>query len=193
MIAAQLETIIKQRRTHYAFDFTEQPVAETLVHQVVSSGLWAPTHKMTQPWKFVLLEGAHAAELGSYMAEYYRKIYSEEEYPTERYEETKTYPLKGTLIAIIMEPGKRAQLPEWEEVAAVSCAVQNMWLTTTVLGLGGYWDTGAATLAYLKEALSLSENEKCLGLFYLGHLKEELPTVNRKRKPLSKKLSRHKR
>lgn len=35
------------------------------------------------------------------------------------------------------KPGKA--MPEWEETAAVSCAVQNMWLMATALGLAGYW------------------------------------------------------
>ena len=33
-------------------------------------------------------------------------------------------------------------MPEWEETAAVACAVQNMHLTLTAEGLAGYWSSG---------------------------------------------------
>ena len=36
-------------------------------------------------------------------------------------------------------------LPKMEEVAAVSMAVQNMWLTATAHGVGCYWSTGGVT------------------------------------------------
>ena len=33
-------------------------------------------------------------------------------------------------------------MPEWEETAAVACAVQNMHLAFTAEGLAGYWSSG---------------------------------------------------
>lgn len=33
------------------------------------------------------------------------------------------------------------EVPEWEEVAAVACAAQNMQLVATALGVAGYWSS----------------------------------------------------
>jgi nitroreductase len=44
-------------------------------------------------------------------------------------------------IAIIFERDAAERVPEWQEIAAVSMAVQNMWLTATGLGLGAFWST----------------------------------------------------
>lgn len=180
--------LIKARKTTYAYDFSDKKLSKELVETIVSNALWAPTHKLTQPWRFMVLEGKHQEELGVFMANYYRNIYTEEQFSNERYEETKKYAQNATLLAVIFQPSKRAQLPEWEEIAAISCAVQNMWLTCTSLNVGAYWDTAEATMEYGKR-ITLEEGEKFLGVFFMGHLKETLAPVNRKRKPLSKKLS----
>ena len=47
----------------------------------------------------------------------------------------------GALIAICMKRDNKKRIPEWEEVASVSMAVQNMWLTCRAYGIGAYWST----------------------------------------------------
>ncbi|SEB44390.1 Nitroreductase [Tenacibaculum sp. MAR_2009_124] len=182
-----LSEIIKKRRSYYASDFSERHLSKETVEIIIENGLWAPTHKLTQPWRFSVLEGIHRQEMGVFMANYYREIFSVEEFSNERFEETKSYAKNATMIAIFCKPSSR--LPEWEEVAAVSCAIQNIWLSCTAMNIGGYWDTGTATMKYVENHAEVKEGEKCLGVFFMGHLKEELTEVNRKRKPLSKKLS----
>jgi nitroreductase len=184
----ELTKLIKERRTTYAYDYSEQKVSKETIEAVVSNGLWAPTHKLTQPWRFVVLEGKHHQDLGQFMADYYGKLYSEEEFSYERYDTTKSYAENATLLALVFQPSKRAQLPEWEEIAAISCAIQNMWLSCTAMNLGCYWDTAEATMEYGKR-IQLEEGERFLGIFFMGHLKEDLELGNRRRKPLSKKLS----
>ncbi|AUC14941.1 hypothetical protein BTO06_07235 [Tenacibaculum sp. SZ-18] len=184
----ELSQLIKERKTTYAYDFSEQKISKETIEAVVSNALWAPTHKLTQPWRFVVLEGQHKHELGQYMADYYRKRYTEEEFSNERYETTKSYAKNATLLALVFQPSKRAQLPEWEEIAAISCAIQNMWLSCTAIKLGCYWDTAEATMEYGK-CIRLEEGERFLGIFFMGHLKADIESGNRRRKPLSKKLS----
>lgn len=192
MLFKELTKVIQKRRSHYATDFLDKKIAKSTIEEIVNNGIWAPTHKLTQPWRFVVLEGKHHKSLGNYMANYYRELYDDEQFSTERFEETKTYPKNATLLVLIFQPSSRFQLPEWEEVAAISCTVQNMWLSCTSLNIGSYWDTGEATINYINNSIKLEENEKCLGIFYMGYLKENLPKVNRKRKPISKKISWHK-
>lgn len=183
-----LTQLIRERRTTYAYDFSDRKIDKEIIEAIVSNALWAPTHLHTQPWRFVVLEGNHQQELGEFMAEYYRNLYDEKQFSTERYEATKSYSKNATLLAVIFQPNKKAKLPEWEEIAAISCAVQNMWLSCTALDIGAYWDTSGATMEYGKR-IELQQNEKFLGLFLMGHLKEGIEKSKRKRKPLSKKLS----
>ena len=77
-------------------------------------------------------------------------------------------------------------LPEGEEIAAVSCAVQNMYLSATAYGLGAYWSTGGGVYsAEMKTFLQLEERDKCLGIFYLGCC-DKITQVG-KRRPIHEK------
>ena len=77
-------------------------------------------------------------------------------------------------------------IPEWEEIAAVSCAVQNMWLSATALGIGAYWSSPKSIHA-AQDLLDLKDGEQCLGFFYMGNYKgADLPG---KRSPLETKVS----
>jgi len=183
-----LTKLIRERKSTYAYDFSDKKISKEVIESIVENALWAPTHLHTQPWRFVVLEGKHQQELGKFMAEYYRGIYDENQFSNERYESTKSYSKNATLIAVIFQPNKKAKLPEWEEIAAISCAVQNMWLSCTALHIGAYWDTSIATIEYGKR-VELQEDEKFLGIFFMGYPKEGIELTKRKRKPLSKKLS----
>ena len=46
-------------------------------------------------------------------------------------------------------------------IEAVACAVQNMWLSCTTLGIGSYWSSPKSIIE-AKEFLGLDENEKCI-------------------------------
>lgn len=184
-----ISAAIRSRKSTYAYSFREKQIPKEIIEEIVTNALWAPTHKLTQPWRFEVLEGEHKTDLGKYMLDYYKEHLSIEKFPESRYEETLNYPKNATLVAIIFQRSKRIEIPEWEEIAAISCAVQNMWLSCTALNYGAYWATNAATIKYCEAFLDLKENEKSLGIFYMGIPNEELEeTQYRKRRPLSKKL-----
>ena len=82
------------------------------------------------------------------------------------------------VIAIILNRSNADLLPEWEEVAAVSIAVQNMWLTTTSIGLGAFW-ASPEFMKYLADLLNLNENQKPMGFFYVGEIAMEYPSPGR--------------
>ncbi len=79
------------------------------------------------------------------------------------------------IIAVCLNRNK-GLLPEFEEIAAVAMAVQNMWLYLSNSNqYGGYWSTPEYTGGEVfKEFLKLKENEKCLGIFYVGSLHSEV-------------------
>ncbi|MEQ8533924.1 MAG: nitroreductase, partial [Imperialibacter sp.] len=61
------------------------------------------------------------------------------------------------------------KIPEIEEIEAVSCAVENMYLTAAAYGVGCYWGSGGIT--YMEEAKSffgLGKNDKFLGFLFVG-------------------------
>jgi nitroreductase len=60
-------------------------------------------------------------------------------------------------------------VPEIVEMGAVYCAVQNMYLTATSYGVGGYLSTGGVT--FFKEsnaAFGLAPEDRIIGFFHVG-------------------------
>ncbi|MFT6809819.1 MAG: nitroreductase, partial [Saprospiraceae bacterium] len=90
------------------------------------------------------------------------------------------------IIAICVQRDGQDRVPQWEEEAAVACAVQNLWLSASSLGMGGYWST-PKYLEVLKEFLELSEGEYCVGLFYLG-IPQEGYVAKSSRNPIADKV-----
>ncbi len=68
-------------------------------------------------------------------------------------------------------------------------AVQNMWLTCSVLGIGAYWSTPDSMVLRGGNFINLSDDEKCLGLFYMGYLKTDTPFPVPKRTPIEDKIT----
>ena len=106
----------------------------------------------------------------------------------EKYNLLKEYPLNSAcVIGIVMVRNLKINLPEWEEIAAVSSAVQNMALTCTAHNIGSYWSTSAGAVDYVKQ-FGLTENEKSLGLIYVGYYPEDLEPSRKKRTPIIREL-----
>ncbi|MDB5205920.1 MAG: nitroreductase, partial [Flavisolibacter sp.] len=91
------------------------------------------------------------------------------------------------VIALCLKRDPNKKFPEMEEIAAVSCAVQNIYLSVTAYGLGGYWTTGGVTYKQSgKEFFGLNDDDKLLGFFYLAHV--ATPSPAGKRKPVEEKV-----
>ncbi|MEM9823103.1 MAG: nitroreductase family protein, partial [Bacteroidota bacterium] len=101
-------------------------------------------------------------------------------------EKTRKKPRKSAcVIAICMQRDPEERVPEWEELAAVACAVQNMWLTCTAYGIGAYWSS-PKTIKHTNAFLQLAEGESCLGFFYMGY--HDLPEIPGKRSGVASKV-----
>lgn len=181
---------IRKRRSIYADEFIKKEIPQKLLEEMLINATWAPNHKMTEPWRFIVFKGKHLKEYGEYMAHYYKDFYTELSYEAqnEKLHYLKNYPLNAAcLIGVIMVRNTKINLPEWEEIAAVSSAVQNIALSCTAYKIGSYWSTKPVAIDYVAQ-FGLAENEKSLGLLYLGYYPKDLKSSTKKRTPLSKKV-----
>ena len=68
--------------------------------------------------------------------------------------------------------------PEWEEVAAVACAVQNIYLQATAKNLGGFWSSmtfakHARDSQEMRDYVNLKHKEdRVLGGFVIGNVED---------------------
>ncbi|PXY46517.1 nitroreductase family protein [Flavobacterium hydrophilum] len=182
---------IRNRRSIFGDQYIKGKLPDELLDEILINATWAPNHKMTEPWRFIVLRGKYLEEYGQYMADYYKDSYAKE-LTTEAFEKKldylRNYPLNAVcMIGIILVRNTKINLPEWEEIAAVSSAVQNMALTCTANNIGSYWSTKNVAIDYVSE-FGLAENERSLGLLYLGYYADDLKISKKKRTPLSKKV-----
>jgi nitroreductase len=180
--------LIKNRRSTFPKQFdTSRKVDDAIVQQVVENATWAPNHGQTEPWKFIVFTGEGLQKLATFQSELY-KAEAGENFKEATYNNLQQNPLKAShVIAICMKRDPNKKFPEVEEIAAVSCAVQNMYLTVTAYGVGGYWTTGGVTYKQsAKPFFGLGEDDKLLGFFYIAHI--AVPSPEGKRKPIEEKV-----
>jgi nitroreductase len=184
-----LNEVIEHRRSVYQQQYTGEQVNDAIVGQMLKNANWAPTHKLTEPWRFVVFKGAGLSKLAEFQAEIYKKITNADNtYKEERYQNLLTKPmLSSHIIAVGMKRDPKKSVPEIEEIGAVFCAIQNMYLTAAAYGVGAYLSTGGIT--YFEEAKSffgLEADDKLLGFFHVGISKMAIPEG--KRKPIEDKV-----
>ena len=175
-----LSHVITSRRTVKPHNYTDSPVSKEIVEKIIENANWAPSHGHTYPWRFFV----HGIEARESLADALGTIYCEIT-NKEGFRENKLAGLKQNIlnapvtISIALERDKTGKIAEIDEVMAVACAVQNMHLTATAFGLGGFWSTNiAATSDRYRDHLGLRSGDKALGLFFIGYPKS-LPTANR--------------
>lgn len=168
---------VASRRSVYPRMFESAEVSEQEILELLGVARWAPTHKLTQPWRFTVFTGAMKEKLARLQGEAMVAAKGDSEPVRLKAEKVKTNAQQSAaIIAIILHRDPEQRIPEFEETCAVACAVQNIWLSAGGMGLAGYWSTGAATnLPGIRSLLSLKETDKHLGWFYLGRFSGELP------------------
>lgn len=183
-----ISTLLRSRRSVFPDQFAAgERVDDALINEALENATWAPNHGQTEPWRFVVFTDAGLQTLAIKQAEDY-KGRSGENFKEAVYQKFLANPLKAShIVAIIMKRSEKKNIPEIEDIEAVSCAVQNLALSIHAMGLGGYWTTGGLTYSNGgREYFNLGEEDKLLGFFYLGKI--AVPSASGKRAPLEEKV-----
>jgi Nitroreductase len=100
---------------------------------------WAPTHGNTQPWRFHVFMEEGLTTLSDFLGSTYLKITPKEVQNDMKLAKLIRRPLSSSaVVAVSMKRQKENKILEIEEIEAVACAIQNMHLTCTAYGLGGF-------------------------------------------------------
>jgi nitroreductase len=145
-------------------------VPRALVMELLEDAQWAPTHGLTQPWRFHVFAGAARARLAGGLQSIYDATTPAGKHDGQKRAKLAVAPQSApVVIALAARVAPGGKIHEWEEIAAVACAVQNLALSAHGRGLGGYWSTPVAACAPEFAAwLGLDATHRMLGLFYLG-------------------------
>ena len=145
-----LRELAEARRTHKAFG--PEPVPRETLLALLEVAALAPTHHMTQPWRFRLLGPRALAALQAAAGE--KEAAKLERAPT-------------LVVASAALSGDLVQ--DEEDVCATAAAIQLVLLAATEAGLATYWRTpGVLRTRKGREALGIPRGERVLGLLHFG-------------------------
>jgi nitroreductase len=164
-------------------------IPDETVNQLLALADYAPTHGRTEPWRFYVYGGEALARFGKEHAELYWQHTAEDKRQEATFEKLKHNVEKAShLIIAVMARGANVKIPQIEEVAAASAAIQNVLLGAEALGIASFWSSGGMTHTQaLKSYLHLQPEDIVLGLIFLGYTDEPAKESVRNT-PLSEKI-----
>jgi nitroreductase len=148
---------------------TDEVPDASLIREIIEAGTWAPNHKQTEPWRFVVLSGDARSQLGDAMGRAAARGIEDSEAAVSAYAKAASKPLRAPyVIAVYAVPNP--VVPEVEEIAATAAAAQNMLLAAHALGLAAMWRTGDLVFSpEVREFLQMPEEAHILGTIYVGY------------------------
>ncbi|MBV8328597.1 nitroreductase [Chryseobacterium sp.] len=164
--AEVLKEIIEQRKSIFPKDYTDAEISKEILDEILNAATCAPNHKRTKPWRFKVFKGEEKSKLALEMQAIYKATQPEQLFLEKKYNDI-GFKINKADVVVSIVVNFSGMVPDWEEIAATSMAVQNMYLTCTANEVGCYWSS-PKIVDYLKESLTIEENQKCLGLFYMG-------------------------
>jgi nitroreductase len=189
MQAQWFNELARTRRSVFPDQFDAgKKVDDGIIKEILVNATWAPNHGQTEPWHFTVFTGEGLKKFAALQSQLYKE-FAGAEYVEGKYIKLQQQPLRAShIIAIGMKRTTTKRIPEIEDIAAVACAVQNIYLSVTAYGLGGYWTTGGIT--YFENAkyhFGLGDEDKLLGFYYIAHI--AIPSAPAKRAAFEEKVS----
>jgi nitroreductase len=159
-----------------------------LVMQLLELANWAPTHGITEPWRFVVFSGEAVRQFCHDHAEMYRQSTPPDKFNPSKYEKQRhNGDMASHLIAVYMKRHPDSNIPALEEICATAAAVENILLGAETLSIAVLWSTGGAVQQpAMKQYLELGEEDLMIGLLYLGYTDE--PAKPGRRGPATEKI-----
>jgi nitroreductase len=145
-----LADLAAARRTHKTFG--PEPVARETLLELLATARFAPTHHLSQPWRFRVL--------GPETLETLKRVAGEKE--------AKKLDRAPTLVlATAALTGDLAT--DEEDVCAAAAAIQLVLLAATERGIATYWRTPQVLRTKAgREAVGMPTGERFLGLLHFG-------------------------
>ena len=179
---SEITEIIKNRRTIYPQFYSSRKVHKEIIEHLLQNATWAPTHGMTQPWRFKVFTEESRKTLSDTLSMLYKQLTPTENFRDDKFAKMQARPFQASAVIVAyMKRGDNPKIPEIEEISSVACAIQNLCLTATAYGIGSFWST--PKIIYTKEMndfLKISDEDKCMGIIYLGYPNDEWPKGQRK-------------
>ncbi len=131
--------------------FTKEPISDELLKQILEAGLWAPSGKNNQPWKFAVVKDETLKASLASLTHYSRVI-------------------RSAPVCIVVFLDHTRVYDRTKDVQAIGACIQNMLLSIHALGLGGVWlGEILKNKEKVNQLLTAEENLELMAVIALGH------------------------
>lgn len=164
-----VQTAIRTRRDIEAFAPECPPRA--VIGRIVEGAVWAPNHRLTEPWRFTVLAGDGRVAMADAV-----QAWLEAGGTTEGAVRSARNKVLRAPVSIIVAQVGRSDDPvrDLEDYAACMCAVQNMLLEAHAEGLVVHLSTDRTMLdAGAKAHLGLAPEDRIVAYLNLGYARAD--------------------
>jgi nitroreductase len=157
-------------------------VAHELLVEILEDAHWAPTHGLTQPWRFDVFTDKGRARLADALQSLYDQTTPKAEFRPEKRSKLRDGLLQAPVcIAVSALTESGGKISKLDEICATACAVQNLMLSAHQRGVGSFWSTPpVACREEFTTWVGFDSRYISLGLVYLGYPKDGVaPESNR--------------
>jgi nitroreductase len=181
-----------RRTVKPAFMDSGREIAHELLLEILEDAHWAPSHGLTQPWRFHVFTGKARARLADALQTLYDQITPAAEIrPEKRAKLRENFHQAPAIVAIAAHWESGGKISRVDELCATACAVQNLLLSAHQRGLGSFWSTPpVACSREFTTWLGLDSTYCSLGLVYLGY-PTEISAPRSIRVPLEERVTFH--
>lgn len=153
--------------------FTLDPIPREAVEELLEAAVWTPNHRLTEPWRFFVLEGESRRRFAEVRRQARRSALPHPDAPEAQAALQKVVDdtLRTPVIIVVASAGHADPELQEENHWATFGAAYAVMLAAWSRGIGSYFRTGKAVMdaPELRELLSLPEDHRVIGVLYLGY------------------------
>ena len=151
-----------------AWKFKEEPVDPMAIERMLDAAIWAPNHRLTEPWRFFVLEhGSHERNRAAELASEFQLERTGDQGRADAARQKVLDP--PVVIYAYTVPGPDDETTK-ENYASVCIAAHNISLAGVAEGLAVTWETGGVMRhPGLRELLGADESWQMTAMLLVGH------------------------
>ncbi len=173
--------IMESRRDVRGNHFSDQPVNDEIILELLSAAMTAPSVGLSEPWEFIIVRDL---ETRKKIVQNFKQANqcATEEFEGDKKNHYKQLKLEGILesafnLAVFYNPPQEAVLGQnsMEEVGrySVVCAIQNLWLMARAYNIGLGW-VSILDPQDVKKVLQVPDDHELIGYLCLGYVNDFL-------------------
>jgi nitroreductase len=164
--------------------FRPDPVSRDIVERLLECAVRAPNHKLTEPWRFVVLTGRARDRFADIRARHRLQRFADPSGAEAQAaaEKVKREARETPVYIVVMVAVSEDEITREEDYAAAMMAIANLVTAAQSLGLGTYLRTGGVMREpALLELAAVPQSFRVIGIVSLGYPAGEEPL--RRRRP----------